>query len=278
MKRMTPKVLRGLVKMQKDIQITIYLPILSGPENTATNTSALHHAVSLLKKTFTENEITKENQQAFTHHITELEQILSRPMSGKSLAIFITDFNQLMVYEVPFAVETAIYFMAPHMQLEPLNKHYAQNANYWVLVLSQKGCSLLCGNGENMKYIAAADLSLDLKTALAIDEITPDIQARPVGLAHGRVSEGFHGHGGFRDIKKKYLENYLRLINKRLEKYLGHDTAPIYLVGLSGSQRAFTKVSRRRNVQQTHLSLDTHHMGIADIQRLLRQQITTTIV
>lgn len=274
MKRMTPKVLHRLVKLQNNIQITIYLPILPGPENTAKNSSALHHAAALLRKTMVVSEVPKENQQVLERHITKLEQLVTRPMSGESLAIFITNFNQLIVYEVPFAVESAIYFMAPNMQFEPLKKHYKDSAAYWVLALNQKGCSLLRGHGDHIAPVAADDIALDLKTALALDEIEPDIQAHAVGSQRGQVQEGFHGHGGFKDIRKKYLENYMRLIDKRLYKYLGRDTAPVFLVGLAGAQHTFQKVSRRKNILKTRVSFDARRLHTRQIYDALSPHIT----
>lgn len=262
MKCMTPKVLKGLENIQNNIQITIYLPIIPGPENTAKNKSALHHAVALLKKTMSANEIAPENQHVISEHIVQLEQAMARPMSGRSLAIFITDFNQLMVYEVPFAVETAIYFMAPNMQLEPLKRHYKERATYWVLVLNQKGCTLLRGKGQQLVLVNAKDISVDLKTALGLDEFEPEIQGHAVGSRAGAVREGFHGHGGFKDIRKKYIDNYLRLIDKRLQKYLGVTSEPVYLVGLAGTQRAFAKVSHHKNITLTRVSPDNHHYGL----------------
>jgi hypothetical protein len=174
MKRMTPKALRRLENIQDNIQIAIYLPIIPGPENTAKNIGALHHATALLKKTMSANEIAPENQRVISKHITELERELTLPVSGKSLAIFITDFNQLLVYQVSFEVETAIYFMAPNVQLEPLKRYYRERSSYWVLVLSQKGCTLMRGKGHRLSPVQAADLSIDLKSALGLDETEPN--------------------------------------------------------------------------------------------------------
>jgi hypothetical protein len=278
MKRMTPKALRRLENIQDNIQIAIYLPIIPGPENTAKNIGALHHATALLKKTMSANEIAPENQRVISKHITELERELTLPVSGKSLAIFITDFNQLLVYQVSFEVETAIYFMAPNVQLEPLKRYYRERSSYWVLVLSQKGCTLMRGKGHRLSPVQAADLSIDLKSALGLDETEPDIQAHAVGSSGGRVREGFHGHGGFKDIRKKYIENYLRLIDKRLQKYLGMTKEPIYLVGLSGTQHLFSKVSRRKNVILTRVSPDMHHQNILLLRDKLLHHIQTQAV
>lgn len=278
MKRMTPKVLKRLENIQNNIQIAIYLPILPGPENTAKNISALHHAVALLKKTTSTYEIAPEKQNIITTHIHNLAKELAHPVSGKSLAIFITEYNQLLVYEVPFALETAIYFMAPNMHLEPIKRYYKERTSYWVLVLNQKGCTLMRGNGRKLVAVTAADLSVDLKTALGLDEVEPDIQGHAVSSSGGRVREGFHGHGGFKDIRKKYIANYLRLIDKRLQKYLGITKEPIYLVGLTGTQRMFARVTRRKNILLTHVSPDAHHQTTAALRDKLLPHIRTQAV
>ena len=253
MKRMTVNVLKRLENIQSNIQIAIYLPLLNGPENTAKNVSTLHHALALLKKTFDDAFVPKANQQSISQHINELEHILAHPMPGKSLAIFITDTNSMLAYEVPFATETAIYFMAPNMQLEPLKQHYHDTAVYWVLSLSQKGCHLFRGIDDELHEVDARDIAVDMKTALRLDELNnPETHAHSVGS--GTSKEGFHGHGGFRDIKKRYLQSYLRIIDKRLSKYIHADQSPVILLGVERTQSMYRKVSNRKHIMSSKIS------------------------
>lgn len=249
MKSMTKLELKKLENIQHNIQITLYLPLLPGPENTAKNVSMLHHAVSLLRKTYTDIDIPKSSQNLIKEHVNVLEQELTHSQSGKSLAVFITETNDMLMYELPFDIETAIYFMVPHLQLEPLKAHYRQNTNYWVLSLSQKGCKLFKGIGDTLQQVAAKDISLDLKSMLRLDDVNaPEIQSHSIGVGSDRANESFHGHGGFKDIKKKYLEQYFRIIDKKLQKYIYNETAPLYVVGVDYSKALFKRISNRKNV------------------------------
>lgn len=260
--------LKKLENIQKNIQITMYLPLLSGPENTAKNISILHHALALLRKTYITAEIPKASQNLINEHINKLEQTLSHPQSGKSLAVFITDTNDMLAYELSFAVETAIYFMVPHLQLEPIKAHYLTTKRYWVLSLSQKGCKLFTGIGDTLQQVAAKDISVDLKSMLRLDEFNdPEIQSHSVGYNSGHVNEGFHGHGGFKDLKKKYLEQYFRLIDKKLHRYIKNDDAPLYIVGVDYSKALYRRISARKNIVISKSGLDSNEVSLEQIRK-----------
>lgn len=249
MKSMTKAELEKLENIQQNIQITLYLPLLRGPENTAKNVSMLHHAVALLRKTYTDIDIPKSSQNLIKEHVNMLEQELAHPQSGNSLAVFITETNDMLVYELPFNIETAIYFMVPHLQLEPLKMHYREISNYWVLSLSQKGCKLFKGIGDTLQQVAAKDISLDLKSMLRLEDVNaPQIQSHSIGVGNDRSNESFHGHGGFKDIKKKYLEQYFRIVDKKLQKYIYNENAPLYVVGVDYSKALFKRISNRKNI------------------------------
>lgn len=268
MKRMNINVLKRLENIQSNIQITLYLPLLPGPQNTAKNVSTLHHAVALLKKTFDGAGVPKSNQQSIAEHITHLENELAHPMGGKSLAIFITDTNDMIAYELGFEAETAIYFMAPNMQLEPLKQHYQESKVYWVLALSQKGCQLFKGNGDSLAVVDAQTIGLDMSTVLRLDEAgDSNLQDHSIGTSNGRVTEGFHGQGGFKDVKKKYLQTYLREIDKRLSKYIRGEQAPIILLGVDYTQSLFRKVSNRKQIVASKVSFGSNPTTINAIQQ-----------
>lgn len=270
MKRMNLSALKKLENIQQNIQITLYLPLLPGPENTAKNVSILHHAMSLLRKTYTDAEIPKASQNLINDHVIKLEQELSHPQSGKSLAVFICDTNDMLVYELPFAIEAAMYFMVPHLQLEPLKAHYRETSTYWVLSLSQKGCKLFRGIGDTLQQVAAKDLSQDLKTMLRLDEVNdPEIQSHSVGMGSDHVNEGFHGHGGFKDLKKKYLEQYFRLIDKKLRRYIKNENSPLYIVGVDYSKALYKRISSRKNLVISKSSLDSDKLTTAALHKIV---------
>lgn len=259
---MTRKALKWLENIQFNIQTTIYLPIVSGPEGTAKNISTLHHAIALLKKAQLDAGVPKQSREIISEHVKNLETVVSQPMPGKSLAIFITKWNDIIYYLVPFETSTAIYFMAPNLQLEPLSQYYKSLSPYWVLAISQKGCQLFKGIGETIRHIDAQDMAIDLKTALGLDELSDSsVQSHTVASGLHRTSEGFHGHGGFKDVRKKYLENYMRYIDSRLAHYIGHKDSPIYLVGVQRSQDMYRKVSSSHRVIKTkiHSVHDAHN-------------------
>ena len=118
-----------------------------------------------------------------------------------------------------------------------------------MLSLSQKGCKLFRGIGDTLHQVAARDLSLDLKSMLRLDETSsPKVQSHSIGDGSKSVNESYHGQGGFRDVKKRYLEQYFRVIDKKLHSYMGNDNSPLYVVGVDYSKALFKRISKRKNI------------------------------
>lgn len=277
MKRLSLKVLQKLESINTNIQIAIYLPVVSGPQNTATNTSYFNHAMSKLKQIFQSESIPSKRQQELKRTLHAVYQELNLQINGKGLAIFIDNKDQVSVYATAFTVHPVIYYMAPNIQLEPIREYYQDNKAYWVLSLSQKGCRLFRGERDNLSEISDTILGKDMSTVLRFDEAASrDIQAHQIGPQGGsQASEGFHGHGGFKDKQKKYLEQYMRVIDKHIHMYTNNNKLPLILLGADYSQSIYKKVSKYRNILQSNQALNVRHSSIDSIKDIvapLRQQ------
>jgi len=275
---MNSVILKELEDIQKDILVTIYLPVLPGPQNTYTNISALHHANSVLKTMLNDADIPKSNDadipksnhEDILSNVADLEKELGHPISGKSLAILIDIRNQVLAYEVPFYIEGTIYVLAPSLQFGPLKAKYNEHLRYWVLNLSQHGCKLFRGDKLEIEEVQDKELAKDIATKLRLDLTeTMHQQSHSVNSPGARASESYNGQGGYKDHKKKYLEDYLRLMDKQLTKHIAKPSEPIILVGVDYVQAMYKKVSAHKNVLASKHALSHNSPTLANIRSLV---------
>jgi hypothetical protein len=104
-----------------------------------------------------------------------------------------------------------------------------------------------------------------MKTALGLDEVNnAELQVHSVSGGNRHMTEGFHGHGGFKDLKKKYLENYLRQIDAKLDKHLHNNLSPVILVGVDYTQKQFERLTKHRHIMTTNVTVN-HPESVATI-------------
>ena len=270
MKHMNSVVLKDLEDKQKDILVTIYLPVLAGPQNTYTNISALHHAISVLKTMLNDADIPKSKHEDIINNVANLENELGHPISGKSIAILIDNKNQVASYEVPFFIEGTIYVLAPSLQFGHLKAKYNEHLRYWVLNLSQHGCKLFKGDKLEIEEVKDSELSKDLATKLRLDLTdTMQQQSHSVNAPGSTASESFNGQGGYKDHRKKYLEDYLRLMDKQITKHIARPSEPIILVGVDYVQSMYKKVSTHKNILASKHALSHNTPTLANIRSLV---------
>lgn len=268
---MNSVILKELENNQKNILVTIYLPVMAGPQNTYTNISALHHAISVLKKMLNDAEIPKSKHVEILGNVASLETDLSHPISGKSLAILIDNKNHVTSYDVPFFIEGTIYVMAPSLQFGPLKAKYNEHLRYWVLNLSQHGCKLFKGDKLNIEEVKDSELAKDLATKLRLDLTdTMQQQSHSVNAPGSKASESYNGQGGYKDHRKKYLEDYLRLMDKQITKHIAKPTEPIILVGVDYVQSMYKKVSSHKNILASKHALSHNSPTLTNIRSLVR--------
>lgn len=272
---MNSKVLTQLGRKKTDIVVTMYLPVLAGPENSPINISVLHHMMSDLKKMLNDTEIPKNNHQQIVNKVADLEQYLGRPSKAKSIAVFVDKDCTVSAYKVPHFIEAAIYVMAPSLQLAPLVAKYNDHLRYWVLNLSQKGCQLFRVDDEEISEIANKELAKDLVTALRLD-ITEDSvqQSHSVSSPGGSgTNESFNGQGGYKDHRKKYLEDYLRFVDKQITNHIAKPSEPLVLIGVDYIQTMYKKVSLRKNLLASRHALDHNTATSTNIKALVRPML-----
>ncbi len=274
MNRMNAKVLQKLKNIHANINFTIYLPLEPGPDHTAANISTLHKTVALLRQVLKDVNLAAKDHHAIIKNVLMLEQELGHQMPGKGIAIFIFDSNEVEMYALPFSAQPALIYGLPSMHLEPLVQYYKKTTPYWVLMLSQNGCRLFKGDGNEINAIKDKTLETSMLTTLRLDEINePDIQSHSANKGGQKASESFHGHGGFKDMRKKYLQDYFRVMDKQLGRYVSNKTEPVILIGVDYVQAMYKKMSKHKYLALTRSALNPHDVNKVSLMQVINPML-----
>ena len=261
---------KKLEKDQKNIKITMYLPIEGGAQNTANNTSLFRHAQSLLNKTFREESVNESDKLTIRKSLEPIYQKIKHGVKGNGLFIVVFKDLSAKAYSLDFKPEPSIYFELFNMQLEPLKISFNNRSTSWLLAISQNGCRLFQNIGNHVTEVIDVEISQGVKSLLMLDETKVGSQSHPIGQANGVVNEANHGHGGYKDQSKIYLEQYLKIIDGRLLKHGVSKSANLVLTGSQFAQQAFKKVSKRSSVIGSKHFIRPELLSLSDVNRLAR--------
>jgi hypothetical protein len=274
MERMNAKAYKELRNIHTNIKIAIYLPVEPGPENTLTNKSKFSNAIATLKEVFDDVQMPKKEQRAIIDSLRSKLSLLKSSIPARGLAVFIFYSGEVKLYALEQSVAPALYYELPNLHLEPITHQLKTGAKYWVLTLSSKGCSLFWHNGHSLSPVKDATLETDMITTLGLDETQKELQTHPTNEGGGKGSEGFHGHGSFKDLKKSYLKDYFRHIDSHLKKHTRTKREPIVLVGVDYVQTLFKQVSKHHAVVPSRISEDPHKKSIDNLLSIVRPTVS----
>ncbi len=217
--------------------LTVYVPLEKGMKGHKFNLSQLHNLRSELKQTLS----TQQHKQVSK----EIESIIDKigyENESVGLAMFY-DGKVINTYALPFEPVKAIEIGTKY-DLTQIQDYYKQNKFYYVLAISKKGSKLYKGDMEKLKMMPIDGLGKDMQTTLNIDEGQSSVVQNHQVSAGGAEGIGFHGHGGYKDLKKVIYEDYLRFIDKKILDAIKDKSIPLVLVAVDYGQSAYKHISK----------------------------------
>jgi Bacterial archaeo-eukaryotic release factor family 7 len=263
------------LKNHTNIQYALYLPIDPGNSRTDQNVTKFNSTVATFKQVLESSDLRPKDKHRLLDGLRSKATAFSSSIAGKGVAIFISKDLAIAMYRLPFSPKAAIYYDLPHLQYEPLEDYFEHPVSYWVLLLSANGCRLLKSNGRTLSPVRDDALQADLATALRFDELShAGTQAHSVHESGHKGDGGFHGHGGFKDMRKKYLSDYFRTVDGRVREFAAHRPGPILLVGVEHIQTLYKTATHNKHARLTKISLDPHSFSLPALQQQLNALAT----
>ena len=252
--------LRTLQKVRGETLLTVYIPLEKGMKGHKFNQSQLHNLRSELKKTLS----SAQHIQVSSEIESVLEKIdFDNELVG--LAMFY-DGKQVSTYGLPFTPKKAIEIRTKY-DVEQIQQYYEQNRPYYVLAISKKGSKLYQGDMDALKMVPVTGLGQDIETTLRIDEYnTNTLQNHPSGNG-SKSSIGFHGHGGYKDIKKTLFDEYLRAVDKKILQSIKDTSTPLVLVAVDYGQSAYKHISKYPSIFMKGVSTNPDDLSPAQLHQ-----------
>ncbi len=251
--------LKALQKMSGENLVTLYVPLEKGSFGHKQNKSQLHAVRSGLKK-----QLSVEQYALLSRTIDGLIGELGYVNSYEGVFAVLHGMT-LEVFALPFRPQLLVYTGAS-FHLEQLRHYYGNNKSYYVLAISKKGSHLFKGDKASLHHVPVADLEKDMETLLGIDEkVGPELQNHPSGAGGKHGSEGFHGHGGMKDVKKSLYESYLRAVDKKIMKAIKNKRLPLVLVAVGYGQSAYRHVSKYPAIALKSITTNPDDLSTRDL-------------
>lgn len=145
---------------------------------------------------------------------------------GDGLAVMVAP-GFTSTYHLPYTVPETVV-SGERFQIKPLLPLFAGDGRFFVLALSQNAVRLFEGTRFMMHEMPAGNLPKNLESALAFDELEPQLQSHSVpSQGRGDGSMIFHGHGADADVAKDRLLRFCRAVDAALHPILHQEHAPL---------------------------------------------------
>ena len=165
------------------------------------------------------------------------------PMHRESLVLFMHP-KLFRYYNVPDHSTPYMLTVERGFNLDPLLKVMSENRSYFVLALGHKDVKLYEGDHFSLKPVKLQNFPGDMKEALHIDEYPRSLETHTIAPASsGKGSEAFHQQYNVAEVDKTMLEEFFRIIDRRLHFYLSSTHKPLILAGVNYLLPIYRKVN-----------------------------------
>ena len=167
---------------------------------------------------------------------------------GDGLALFYSR-DKLRYFRLPMRFEELVV-VANRFHLKPLVPLFTEDADFYILALSQNEIRLIKGNRYSAWEVELEDVPASLTEALKYDEPERQFQF------HSKTSAGagrrrhavFFAHGVGLDDSKDDIRRYLQQIDKGIKEVLRQNRVPLILAGVDYLASIYREVSSYSNL------------------------------
>jgi hypothetical protein len=253
-------VLKKLQTVSGETLLTAYVPLEKGMKGHKFNQSQLHNLKSELKKV-----VSTQQHKKISSEIELILEKIGYQNESVGIAMFY-DGSNINSYTLPFVPEKAIDIDTKY-NLKQIKDYYKNNKYYYVLAISKKGSKLYQGDMEKLKIVQVDGLGKDMQSTLNIDEGQLSVVQNHQVSAGGSDGIGFHGHGGYKDLKKIIFEDYLRYIDKKILATIKDKSIPLVLVAVDYGQSAYKHVSKYPSILMNGVSTNPDDLSPIELHK-----------
>ncbi len=242
--------LRTLAQIQRWPCITICQPTFRTGQETRENPIRLRNAVSAAIEQLMKTGHSKAEAAQFLTPVQDLNtsrDFWLHPADG--LAVFVAP-EFFRYYRVPLSLREDVV-VADHFSLKQLLPLFTEDGRFYILALSQKQIRFFDATRTGIQERVVPDMVRSIEDLKQFEEVEAHLQGHTMSLTRStRTDIVFHGQGNIADktTYKADVSQYLQLVSRQLERFLGAETAPLVLAAVEYEQSFYRQVNSYHNL------------------------------
>lgn len=248
--------------------ISIYMPTHRAGRDTQQDPIRLKNLLRKAEQTLEQDGMGRRDIEALlkpAHDLLDDMFFWKRQYDG--LALFISE-GDLHYHRLPFQPDETCIVAATYY-LKPLLPLFTGNGHYYILAISQNELRLFEGTRHSVGQIDLPDdVPANMEEALQYDDPEKELQFHTGTTgAHGTPRDGmFHGHGAGDEDEKIRIENYLNIVDKKLERFFSDKAAPLVLAGVDYMLSMYHQVSDYRHLMAQGVEGNAEHVHADELR------------
>jgi len=260
--------LNDIARERGDALISIYIPTHRKGAEIEQDAIRLKNQIAQLEKRCEEQTIDLSRVEPV---IKRLRQLVTDKefwrFQGEGLGV-LADQEDFRLYRLSSAVDEVAH-IGERFCLRPLLPAVADEARFYVLVLSQNAVKLLSCTRETVSEVDQHDIPTSIADALGYDWEQRSLQFhtgdRAVGAAGSARAAVFHGQGRGTTEEKDEVHEFLKRVDDGVRRLLRGQTAPVVVAAVEYEIAMFNEVSKLPNVMKKGVAGNPEHRSIEEI-------------
>jgi len=224
--------LKKLIKKQKGVCVSIFMPTRPTPAESQQNQIRFKNLLREAEKTLITMKIPKQNISDFLEPAHNLfREMLFWGNQSEGFALFLSQ-EVFSPYRLPIKFSELV-LVTDRFHIKPLLPILSGDGRFYILAISQNEVRLFQCTRHSVNDVDLKEMPRNLAEALKHDDPEKQLQFH-TGTPGGRDKRSavFHGHGVGIDNSKDNILRYFRQIDKGLHELIGDDGFPIVLAGV----------------------------------------------
>jgi hypothetical protein len=238
--------LRALAERRQWPCVSLYLPTHRAGRDTREDPIRLRNAVGGAKERLAEAGYPKDRAAEMLDPAYDL--IASRDFwlhQSDGLAVFATP-DLFQYYRVPLTFRDEVV-VTDHFAIRQLIPLFTEDGRFHILALSQNRVRFFEATRTGIREQAVPDMLKSIDDLKQFEDAEESLQGHTMNMTQtrGNTDIVFHGQGNIAD-KARYKADvlqYIRMVARKLEKYLNADTAPLVLAAVEYEQAFYRQVN-----------------------------------
>lgn len=269
MKLLVQEELRPLVMNRSQPCISIYLPTLRGKESQQ-NVIRFRNLTGKARECLIARGIRGSEAQKYVEPLEAMMLDSGRWRNcSDGMAVFLSA-DMLQDYRLPRAFPETVV-VSERFHLKPLLPLFARGGFFYLLALNLNGVRLFQCTPESISEVEiTAKMPRSLEEAMKVYEFQEGLQMHVVAAGVRSRMLGFkqgHGGGGGADetVRKKYVLEYFRQVDRGIRQMLDQTQTPMLLAGVKYLCSLYREANSYHRLLDFELCGSTELMGTKDL-------------